>query len=278
MMEPMDVIYVDELFALNALIDYLLLLLAGRLRGIPLRRGRTALAAALGGLYAVAAAIPALAWADRGGCRLGMSLLMAWVVWGDSAGLWKSWLAFLAVSALFGGAVFAVSALAGERAVPGTAFSVPFRVLLVSFGGCYALVRLCLGELARRRQTVLPAEIGLAGRKAVLSVLRDTGNQLTDPLSGAEILVADPEALSPLFSPPLPRPLPEDPAELFRLLSGREDLAGRVRLVPFSSLGKNRGLLVCFRPDSLRIAGEDREALAAFSPVSLGGADYTAIY
>ena len=43
----MTVIYVDTLFLLNAVIDYLLLLAAARLAGEPLRRWRFALGAAL---------------------------------------------------------------------------------------------------------------------------------------------------------------------------------------------------------------------------------------
>nr|WP_325213103.1 sigma-E processing peptidase SpoIIGA [uncultured Oscillibacter sp.] len=35
----MTVIYIDSVFALNALMDYLLLLCAARLAGLPLRRG-----------------------------------------------------------------------------------------------------------------------------------------------------------------------------------------------------------------------------------------------
>ena len=50
----MTVIYVDTLFLLNALVDYLLLLAAARLAGEPLRRVRFALGAVLGGGYAVA--------------------------------------------------------------------------------------------------------------------------------------------------------------------------------------------------------------------------------
>ena len=45
----MTVIYVDTLFLLNALVDYLLLLCSARLAGEPLRRLRFALGAALGG-------------------------------------------------------------------------------------------------------------------------------------------------------------------------------------------------------------------------------------
>ena len=50
----MTVIYVDTLFLLNAVVDYLLLLAAARLAGEPLTRLRFLLGALLGGGYAVA--------------------------------------------------------------------------------------------------------------------------------------------------------------------------------------------------------------------------------
>ena len=49
----MTVVYVDSVFVLNALMDYLLVLCAARLAGIPLRRRRYLLAGLLGGAYAV---------------------------------------------------------------------------------------------------------------------------------------------------------------------------------------------------------------------------------
>lgn len=44
----MTVVYVDSVFVLNALMDYLLVLCAARLAGIPLRRRRYLLAGLLG--------------------------------------------------------------------------------------------------------------------------------------------------------------------------------------------------------------------------------------
>ena len=56
----MTVVYVDSVFVLNALMDYLLVLCAARLAGIPLRRRRYLLAGLLGGAYAVAVFLPGL--------------------------------------------------------------------------------------------------------------------------------------------------------------------------------------------------------------------------
>ena len=56
----MTVIYIDSVFVLNALMDYLLLLAAARLAGLPLRRGRYLLGALFGGAYAAAVFLPGL--------------------------------------------------------------------------------------------------------------------------------------------------------------------------------------------------------------------------
>ena len=56
----MDVIYIDRLFLINLLIDYLLLLLSARVSGLALRRWRYLLGALLGAAYAVLTLLPGL--------------------------------------------------------------------------------------------------------------------------------------------------------------------------------------------------------------------------
>jgi len=52
-----QVVYIDSLFLLNTMMDYLLLIASARLAGEPLRRLRIAVAALLGGGYAAAVCI-----------------------------------------------------------------------------------------------------------------------------------------------------------------------------------------------------------------------------
>ncbi len=59
----MKTIYADTLVLLNAAVDYLLLLCAGKLCALPLRRWRLALGALLGGAYALLAAVYPAFWA-----------------------------------------------------------------------------------------------------------------------------------------------------------------------------------------------------------------------
>ena len=56
----MDVIYIDRLFFLNLILDYLLLLCSARVCGVRLRRKRYFLAALFGAGFAAASIFPAL--------------------------------------------------------------------------------------------------------------------------------------------------------------------------------------------------------------------------
>ena len=256
----MNVIYVDELFFLNALTDYLLLLSCARLRGRALRRTRFAAAAALGGVYAVFAAIPPLSFLVSLAVKALVSLLMAWIAFGTPPELW-----------------YGISLLSGAE-VRGMLSGASLKTLALSFGLCYAAVRLFFGRfLKRRERCVVEAKIELCGKTVSLRALRDTGNSLFDPLSGSRILLAEPGALASLFVPPLVLPLPDDPAACFRVLSSHPVLSRRLRLVGFSAVGTKRGLLVCFRPDSVTVEGIAEQYLVALSPTPLGGGEYSAL-
>ena len=74
----MTVVYLDRVLVLNGIVDYLLLLGAAWLSGLPLRRKRLLLWAALGGAYAAAVFLPGLAVVlGHPAFRAGMGLLMA---------------------------------------------------------------------------------------------------------------------------------------------------------------------------------------------------------
>ena len=83
----MTVVYVDSVFVLNALMDYLLVLCAARLAGIPLRRRRYLLAGLLGGAYAVAVFLPGLGFLSATPVKLAAGILLALAAYGGEAKL-----------------------------------------------------------------------------------------------------------------------------------------------------------------------------------------------
>ena len=89
----MRTVYLDELFLLNLVVGYLLLLAAGRLAGEVLRRGRLALGALLGAAYAAAVFLPGCALLLHPLCKLGAAVGMVLTGYGGSRGrrCWPCW-------------------------------------------------------------------------------------------------------------------------------------------------------------------------------------------
>lgn len=275
----MKVIYADELLALNFLVDYLLLLSAARLRGAPLHRVRFVLGAAVGATYALLAMLPELVWLNTLPVKLSVSGLMALTAYG-SGSFGQSWLWLLALSTGFGGAVYASALLAGQDPSSGLYIPVSTRVLLLSLGICYAAVRLFFGRfLQRRERVILPVTVTFHGREVSFRALQDTGNNLFDPVTGLHVMVMDISAAVQVLSPEAVACLAAgDAATQFQTMAALPDLRGRIRLVPYTAVGTQRGLLLCFRPDRLMVDGHPAEMLAAISPTPLSdGGEYAAV-
>ena len=145
----MDVIYLDSLFGLNLLIDYCLVLVSARVCGVVLHRWRYALAALIGALYAALMVLPGFGWLANGMMKLALGAAMALIAFGGETHLVRCTVVFFAVSAAFGGAVYAASMLAGVSPGSGALVTVSGRVLALSFAACYAAVSLVFRRRAR---------------------------------------------------------------------------------------------------------------------------------
>lgn len=277
----MTIIYVDTLFLLNALVDYLLLLAAARLAGEPLRRGRFALGAALGGLYAVAIFLPGLAFLGRPLCRIASAALMMLVSYGGSRRLLRQGLLFVVLTCAFGGGVVAIGLLGGTGLTLGNGVfysTLDLKVVLLSAAVCYGVLTLVFQRLARHSASdgeLVDIKLFLGDRSLSLTALTDTGNTLTDPASGHPVVVAEGGRAGPLFPKehcPSSADLRDPATALPRLGTGT--WRGRFRLLPYRSVGVDRGLLLAVRADGLELNGKGQgPVLVALSPtpVSDGG-------
>ena len=191
----MRIIYADTLALWNAAVDYVLLLCAGKLCALPLRRGRMALGALWGGVYAVLAAARPAFWA-LWTVKLAAGALIVLLAYGAQARTPRALVAFYAAGACFGGAVRFLSSLRGTPAAANA--PVPGPVLLLSFALCYGVAALVFRHVGReRRETLHAVTVTRQGRSVRLRALEDSGNALVDPLTGDGVLVADAAALAP---------------------------------------------------------------------------------
>ena len=259
----MKTVYLDELFCLNLAVDYFLLLGSARLCALPYRRGRYLGAAALGAAWCCAGLLPELAWLADPGMRPVLAGAMTLAAFGGERRLGRCLASFLGISALFGGTVYAAGLLRGGQAGP--LLHLDMRVLALAFAASWAaLSLLCRGRSGSARRRVLTVTVERSGRTAALRALEDTGNGLTDPITGCGAFVAEAAALAPLFPAAEAAWLQAPAAEAALHIPG-------ARLIPYAGVEGKSGLLLAFRPD--RVTVEDRERddlLAAVAPGAIG--------
>ena len=270
------VVYLDRVFLLNLLLDYLLLLAAAQLSGRTLRRLRLLACAAGGGIYAALTFLSGCGFLRTPLCQLAVGSIMALCAYG---GRRRPALLFLLLSGGLAGFVLALGLWAGSpTGLLGRVYrgEVSWPLLLGAALGFYVLLRLLLGQGARQGGgELLKITISVCGRKQTVTALHDTGNTLRDPVSGRPALVLERNAAEELWPPEvaavLASPLP--PEEKMARLH-RQGAAVTFSLLPFRSVGTPAGLLLAARSDYIEINGRryPRTPVALSEhPVSDGG-------
>lgn len=257
----MGTIYADTLFIFNLLADYLLCLAAGRVSGVSLKRKRYFLAALFGAACSVLEYVPGFGFLGAGPCRLALGGMIGLIAYGGEESVLRCTAVFLAVSASFGGALMSARPVMPD-----------LRILAVSFVGCYIFLTLLSGCRAKlRTRRTAEAELCFLGRRCSFRALLDSGNLLTDPISGADVIAVSPQALAPLFAENAALLELEDAVEFLRAADAVPELKGKFRLIPYSAIG-GAGLLPVFRPEKLTLDGKTKAAtLAAISKNARGG-------
>lgn len=277
--EGVTVVYIDSVFVLNALMDYLLFLATARLAGLTLRRGRYVLGALCGGAYAVAVFLPGCIFLAQTPVKLAVGVLLALVVFGGEEKLLRLTLLLFAVSCALAGCILALGLLAGGGVPMANGIfytNVNAMALLIAAASAYLLMTVIFRAAARHgvRGELTAVQISLEGRRVELTALCDTGNVLRDPVTGRQLLVASFRAVEPLWTPAMRGMFSSNllrfPADLLGMLYKQEQ-AARFRLVPYHTVGIPSGLLLAVRTDWVEVAGTRYEnLLVALSPTELG--------
>ncbi|MBQ1412876.1 MAG: sigma-E processing peptidase SpoIIGA [Clostridia bacterium] len=252
-------VYVDVLLAINFFVNYFLLLSSGRILRIRISRTRLCLAAVLGAVSSLTLFLPRMDAVKGTLFKLAVSAVMVLAAfgWGGGRRFARQMLVVCAVTLGFGGTMLALwlTLSPGGMVYRNGVIYFPLSPLFVmgATAGCYAVITVA-GKIASRmelRGRICEAAMTYGSRTVSLRLLCDTGNGLSEPFSGAPVIVVRQSAVAGL--------LPEGFTRLSsRLPDGGEALPRHVRLIPYATVGGG-GLLAAFRPDRLVIYDGKRE-------------------
>ncbi len=273
----MTVVYIDLLFLLNLIANYLLLLAAGRMAGAVLIRWRIGLGAAAGALYAALVFLPGLEWLAHWPCKLASGVLMALAAYGGEAHLLRVTVLFFGASAALAGAVLGLELLGNvSLTLDHGVFYTPLdiRLLLLLFVACYFMLSLFFRRVGRHGGELARLEIALEGGVIALTALRDTGHSLADPATNRPVVVAYWRALAGLL------PGWADPSDPVASLERCHAAGSRqARLIPYRAVGVECGMLLAVRSQGVTVDGKPAgKLLVALSPTPVDdGGGYQAL-
>lgn len=130
--------------------------------------------------------------------------------------------------------------------------------MLSTILGAAGITLACI--LVRKRSCFVDVMLTYGGKTLCFAALRDTGNELRDPVTGESVLVVSQsiaEELTGLTIPEL-----ADPVSSITMLPG-------LRLIPYQTVA-NSGLLLGLRVADARIGNRQGSVLVALSPKNLG--------
>lgn len=240
----------DLLFFVNFCMDFQCLFLTARLlhRRFSVRRG--ALASAGGAVYAVAALFLTVGRVAAFFLDLLMCALMCLLTFGERHGrlrrLYIPFAVYFGVSAAVGGVMTGLSAWLNRLTLPAAdTASGPWFYVLAAAGG---LLTFLWGRLCQRRAKGKHATLRVVfGKKAAtFTCMTDTGNLLTDPVSGRPVVIVSRRSAGTLLPASL---LCGTVKEYGAVVDLPAEWARRVRLIPSTS-ATGSGLLLAVMPDS----------------------------
>lgn len=263
-------IYVDVVLIENLIMNYIILLATGLILKTKLKHLRLIIASLLGAVYSIVAYINFLEIYSNFFLKILLSVIIVYIAFNPQTmkKMWKSILIFYLTSFVFGGAAFALIYIIR-----------PQDILMKNglFLGTYSLKTVILAAIVAfiviitaftivktkvtKKDMFCNIEIKLNGKILKTKALIDSGNMLKEPITNTPVVVIErsllyeylPKEILNHLDDIIGGDLEKIPEEI------RNQYISRLKLIPFSSLGKQNGMLIGIKPEYLKIIKEEQE-------------------
>ena len=263
-------IYIDVVFLENLVMNSIILVASGIILKKKMKWIRIILASSLGAIYTIIGYISVLEIYSNLILKVILSILIIYIAFNPQTvkQLWKDLLIFYLTSFVFGGVAFALIYVVK-----------PQDILMKNglFLGTYPLKTVLLAAIVAfiiiiapfaivktkfsKKDMFCDVEVELNNKMIKTRAMIDTGNLLKEPITNTPVIVVE----HTLLYECVPKEILDN---LESILGGelvkipekvRNEYISKLKLIPFASLGKQNGMLVGIKADSLKIIQHDQE-------------------
>lgn len=263
-------IYIDVVLLENLIMNFIILLATGLILKEKIKKIRLLLSSLLGAIYSVVSYMSILEIYSSMILKIILSIVITYIAFNPQTikKMWKDLLIFYLTSFVFGGAAFALIYIVK-----------PQEILMKNglFLGTYPLKTIILGAIIAfiiimtaftvvkskitKKDMFCKVSILLNGKNIETIAMVDTGNLLKEPITNTPVMVVEHTLLYDCIPKEILNHLDE-------LLGGdfdkipediKEEYIAKLKFIPFSSLGKQNGMLLGIRADSVTIKEDEQE-------------------
>ena len=263
-------IYIDIVLMENLIMNFIILLATGIVLKEKIKVIRFLLASLLGAIYSVVSYLSILEIYTSMILKIILSIVMIYIAFNPQTikNMWKDILLFYLTSFVFGGAAFALIYIVK-----------PQDILMKNglFLGTYPLKTIVLGAIIAfivimtaftvvkskitKKDMFCEIEIEINKKKINTIAMIDTGNLLKEPITNTPVIVVEHTLLYDCMPKEILNHLDELLGGEFENIPEeiKEKYISKLKFIPFSSLGKQNGMLLGIKADTITIKGIDKE-------------------
>lgn len=262
-------IYIDIVLIENLCMNYIILFTTGYILKIKMNHIRLIIAGLLGGIYSILAYTQILKIYSNIVMKIILSIVMVYIGYNakNIKTLIKQIILFYLVSFIFGGCAIALlyfikpqEILSKNGMLIGT---YPIKVALLGGIVGFVITQIAFKVVKRRiskNDIFCEITIFIENKSIKAKAIIDTGNMLKDPLTKIPVIVVEKELMYKI--------IPNDILDNLDKIVGGDatdkiyenvEYMSKFRVIPFTSLGKQNGLLLGIRADKVVIQIDENE-------------------
>lgn len=265
-------IYIDIVLIENLIMNYIILFTTAVVLKIRVNHIRLILASLLGAGYSIIAYMGIIKVYSSIILKIILSVLIIYIAFNPQniKKMCKDLLLFYLVSFVFGGAAFALIYIIK-----------PQNILMKNglFLGTYTLKTVMLGAVVAfciiigafaiiknkisKKDMFCEIEILINQKKIKTKAMIDTGNMLKEPITNVPVIVVEHILLYSCMPKEILNNLKEIMGGDFKNIPCdiQEKYISKLKLIPFSSLGKQNGMLIGIRPEYVKVITDEQEKI-----------------
>ena len=264
-------IYVDVVLLENLCMNYIILFGTGYIIRLKIKHLRILLSSLIGAIYAILAYAGIFPMYANIFVKIVLSICMVYIAFypKNIKGMVKELIVFYLVSFALGGCAFALLYIVKPQDIfmKDGVYIGTYPIKIALLGGIVGFVVTYIAfKVVKTRMTknelIYDMVIKIKDKELTTKVMLDTGNMLKDPISNMPVVLVEKNILYPI----LPKELLENSKNI---LGGdfkeNEDINNedrtRLRIIPFTSVGKQNGMMLGIKVDEIKIITDVDEVI-----------------